>query len=155
MHKMLDINSWNCMLPGSLSCGHSAPIYRHLVWGFFIKTLIIMFISINIDIPYVCDPSSLYISLVRNSIGLIIAYWSTLINYSHQHIDKLIKHRFSPIDRFSCQPLECQATPRTLEDLEYITTPWWNLPVISYHVCIIFHAHKIHEWLRVWSTIKP
>ena len=54
---------------------------------FFIKTLIIMFISTNIHRPYVCDPRGPYISLVNNSIDQITHYWSTLINYSHPHID--------------------------------------------------------------------
>ena len=46
-----------------------------------------MSISTNMYRPYVCDPLGLYISLVNNSIGVIILYWSTLINYPHQHID--------------------------------------------------------------------
>ena len=54
---------------------------------FFIKTLIIMFISTNVHKPYVCDPLGLYISLVNNSIDEITPYWSTLINYPHPHID--------------------------------------------------------------------
>ena len=62
---------------GSLSCGRSPPIYRHVVCGFFIKTLIIMSISPNIHRPYVCDSLGPYISLVNNSIGLITHYWST------------------------------------------------------------------------------
>ena len=41
---------------GTLSCGRSPPISRHLVCGFFIKCLIIMFISTNIYRPYVYDP---------------------------------------------------------------------------------------------------
>ena len=48
-----------CM--GNLICGRSPLIYRHLVYNFFMKTLIIMFISTNIDRPYVCDPLGLYI----------------------------------------------------------------------------------------------
>ena len=63
------------------------PIYRHLVYRFFIKTLIIMSIFINNHRPYVCDPLGLYISLVNNSISPIIPYWSTLINYIYQPID--------------------------------------------------------------------
>ena len=74
---------------GSLSCGCSLPIYKHLICRFFIKTLIIISISPNIHRPYVCDPLGLYISLVNNSIGLITHYWSTLINYLYKHIDKL------------------------------------------------------------------
>ena len=27
--------------------------------------------------------------------------------------------------------------------------------IIDYHVCIILHPHETHEWLRLWSTIKP
>ena len=72
---------------GTLSCGRSRFIYRYLVSRFFIKTLIIKFISTNIHRPYVCDPLGPYISLVNNSIGPITPYWSTLINYPHQHID--------------------------------------------------------------------
>ena len=41
---------------------------------FFIKTLIIMFISTNIYKPYVCDPLGPYISLVNNSIDQITPY---------------------------------------------------------------------------------
>ena len=66
---------------GTLNCGRSPPIYRHLVCKFFIKTLIIMSISNNIYKPYVCDPLGLYISLVDNSRGLITSYCSTLIYY--------------------------------------------------------------------------
>ena len=73
-----------CM--GTMSCGHSPPIYRHLVCKFFIKTLIIKYISTNIYRPYVCDPLSSYISLFNNSINQVIPYWSTLINYPHPHI---------------------------------------------------------------------
>ena len=67
-----------CM--GTLSCGHSPLIYGHLICVFFIKTFIIMSISTNIHTPYVCDPLGPYISQ-------IIPYWSTLVNYSHQHIN--------------------------------------------------------------------
>ena len=59
-----------CM--GPLSCGHSPPIYRHLVCGFLIKTPIIMSISTNIYRPYVYDPLGSYISLANNSIEQII-----------------------------------------------------------------------------------
>ena len=41
----------------------------------------------------------------------------------------------------SCQPVGCQATPRTLGDMEYVRTHLWNLLVIDYHVCIILHLH--------------
>ena len=54
---------------------------------FFIKTLIILSISTNIHRPYMCDPLGPYISLVNNSIDQITPYWSTLINYLHQHRD--------------------------------------------------------------------
>ena len=74
-----------CM--GTLSCGCSPPMYRHLVCGFFIKTLIIMSISMNIHRPYVCEPLGLYILLVNNSIDQITPYLLNLINYSNQHID--------------------------------------------------------------------
>ena len=54
------------------------------IWNevFFIKTLIIMYISTNIHKPYVCDPLGPY-----NSIDQITPYCSTLINYPHPHID--------------------------------------------------------------------
>ena len=94
-----------CM--GTLSCGHYPPIDRHLVCEFFIKTLIIMSISTNIHRPYVCDPLSPYISLVNNSMLQITPYWLTLINYPHQHATKLIKDRFNPIGRLSCQLVGC------------------------------------------------
>ena len=58
-------------------------IDRHLVWGFCIKTLIIISISTNIHKPYVCDPLGPYISLVNNSIDQRTPYWSTFINYPH------------------------------------------------------------------------
>ena len=41
---------------GTLKCGYSPLIYRHLVCRFFIKALIIMSIFTNIHRPYVCDP---------------------------------------------------------------------------------------------------
>ena len=72
---------------GTFSCGHFPLIYRHLACRFFMKTLIIISIFPNIYRPYVCDPLSLYISLVNNYTGLITPYWSILINYYHQHID--------------------------------------------------------------------
>ena len=97
---------------GTLSCGHSSLIYKHFICGFFIKTNIIMYISTKIHRPYVCDPLGLYISLVNNFIDQITPYWSILINYPHQHLDELIKDQFNPIDRLSCQPIGCQATPR-------------------------------------------
>ena len=82
-----------------------------------------MSISTNIYRPYVFGLLSLYISLVYNSIDQKTPYWSTLINYPHQHIDYLFKDRFNPIDRLSCQPVECQGTPHTLRDMEYVSTP--------------------------------
>ena len=109
-------NSYKACM-GTLSCGHSLPIYRHLVCVSFIKTLIIMFISTNIYRPYVCNPLGPYISLVNKSIDQIIPYWSTLIKYPHQHIDQLINDRFNPIDRLSCHPVGCQATSHTLGDI--------------------------------------
>ena len=99
-----------------------------------------MSMSINIHRRCVCDPLGLYISLVNNFISPI-----TLINYLHQQIDSLIKDRFNPIDRLSCQPIGCQATPHTLEAMEYIRTPLWNLFIFFYHVCIILHSHETHE----------
>ena len=59
-----------CM--GTLSCGRSLLLYGHLVCVFFIKALIIIFISTNIYRLYVYDPLGLYISLVNNSIDQII-----------------------------------------------------------------------------------
>ena len=59
---------------GNLNYGYSSPIYRYLVCGFFIKTLIIMSISTNIHITYMCDPLGSYISLVNNFIDLITGY---------------------------------------------------------------------------------
>ena len=82
-----------------------------------------MSISTNIQRPCVCEYLGPYISLVNNSIGPIIPYWSTLINYPHQHIDQLINDQFNLIDQFSCQPIGCQATPYTLGDMEYVKTP--------------------------------
>ena len=80
---------------GTLSCAQSPPVHRHLVYQFFIKTLIIMSKSINIYEPYMYDPLGLYISLVNNSMDTIILYWSTFINYLHQHIYYLIKDYLS------------------------------------------------------------
>ena len=45
------------------------------------------------------------------------------------------------INRLSWQPVGSQATPRTLGDMEYVRTDLWNLPIIDYRVCIIFHPH--------------
>ena len=106
----------------TLSFGRSPPNYRHLVCGFFIKTLVIMSISTNIYRPNVCDPLGPYISLVNNSIDQITPYWSTLINSPHQHINELIKDRFNPNDRLSFQPFGYQATPRTFGDMKYVRT---------------------------------
>ena len=64
---------------GTLSCARSPLIYRHLI--FYIKTLIIMSISMKIHRPYVCDPLGSYISLVKTSIVQIPSYSLTLINY--------------------------------------------------------------------------
>ena len=71
-------NSYKACM-GTLSYGHSLLIYRYLVNEFFIKTLIIITISTNIYIIYVCDPLDLYISLVNNSIDQITSYWSILL----------------------------------------------------------------------------
>ena len=68
---------------GTLSCGRSFPIYRHLVCKFFIKILIIISISTNIYKPYMCDPLGSYISLINKYASPITPYWSTLINYLH------------------------------------------------------------------------
>ena len=96
------------------------------IWymDFFItKMLIIMSLSTHIHTPYVCDPLGQYMSLVNNSIDQITLYWSILINYPHQNIDKLIKDQFNSIDRLSFQHIGCQATPRTLGNMEYVRTP--------------------------------
>ena len=71
----------------SFNCGHSLPIYKHLVCGFFIKTLIKMSISTNIHRLYMCNPLGPYITLVNNSMDPITPYWSTFINYLCQHIN--------------------------------------------------------------------
>ena len=57
---------------GTMRCGHSLIIYRHWVCKLFIKILIIISISINVHSLYVGDPLGLYISLVSNSIELIM-----------------------------------------------------------------------------------
>ena len=72
---------------GTLSYGHSLPIYRHLVCEFFTEALIIMSISTNIYRPYVCDPLGPYISLINNSIDQITPYFSILINYLYRYIE--------------------------------------------------------------------
>ena len=59
---------------GTLICGRSLSIYRYLVCRIFIKTLIIMSISIKIYRPFVSDPFGPYISLVNNSIDPITLY---------------------------------------------------------------------------------
>ena len=112
---------------------------------FLIKTIIIMSISINIHRPYVCDLLGQYISLVNNSIDQITSYWSTLINYQHQHMDELINHKFKPIDKLSCQLIRCQTTRCTLGDMEYVRTLSWNLSIIGYHVCIILYPHETRD----------
>ena len=61
-----------CM--ATLSCGCSLTIDRHLVCGFFIKTLIIIFISTNISKSYACEPLGPYMSSVDNSIDPITSY---------------------------------------------------------------------------------
>ena len=66
-------------------------------------------------------------------------------NVINQHIYSLIKVRFNPIDKLSCQPFGCQATPRALEDMEYIRIPSWNLVIIIYYVHII----PIHPRLMI------
>ena len=86
---------------GTLSCDCSLPIYRHLKYKFFTKTIILMFKSINIYRSYVYDPLGLYMSLVNNSIDPITSSWLTFINYLHQHIDKLIIDQFNPFDKLT------------------------------------------------------
>ena len=46
---------------------------------------------------------------------------------------------------WSCEPIGCQATPRTLGGREYLRTLLWNLSVINYHVHIILHSHETHK----------
>ena len=70
---------------GTLNCSHSPPIYRHLVCELFINNLMIMPIPMKIY-RHVCDPLSPYILLVNNFITPITPYWSSFINYLHQHI---------------------------------------------------------------------
>ena len=72
---------------GNLSCGHFTLICRHLVCSFSYKNFIIISMSANIYRPYVCDILGLYIALSNYSIEPITPYWSTSINYLHQHID--------------------------------------------------------------------
>ena len=100
------------------------PIFIDIWYmDFFItKMLIIMSLSTNIHRPYVPNVYK-YMSLVNNSIDQITLYWSILINYPHQNIDKLIKDQFNSIDRLSFQHVGCQATPRTLGNMEYVRTP--------------------------------
>ena len=50
---------------GKIECGHS-------VYKIFIKALIIMSISINVYIPYMCDSLCPYILLVKNFVDLIM-----------------------------------------------------------------------------------
>ena len=84
--KKWDNSHKACM--GTLSCGRSSPIYRYLVCRFFIKkSLIIMYISNNMDRPYVCDPLGPYISLFKKFIDQITSYCTTLLNYLNQHLD--------------------------------------------------------------------
>ena len=75
--KKKENSNKTCM--GTLSYGRSLSIYKNLVCGHFIQTIIIMSISTNIHRTYVCDPLGPYISLVNNSIDPITPYWSTLI----------------------------------------------------------------------------
>ena len=58
---------------------------------------------------------------------------------------RIVKYRFNPIDKLSCQLGGCQATPRALGDLEYIRTLSWNLSVIGCRVRVILHPHETHE----------
>ena len=63
----------------TLSCGRSPPIYRYFIYEFFIKILIIIFISTNIYTPYGCDPLGQYITLVNNSIDPITPFCQYLL----------------------------------------------------------------------------
>ena len=72
---------------GTLNHGHFPFNYTHLEGEFFIKTLIIMSISIDIYWPHVCDPLGPYIKLVNNFIDPITPYWLNFINYLYQHIN--------------------------------------------------------------------
>ena len=59
---------------GTLSYDCARPIYIHFVCEIFIKTFIIIFISIIVHRLYMCDILDLYISLVNKSIDLIMLY---------------------------------------------------------------------------------
>ena len=72
---------------GTFICSHSLPIYSHFVYRIFIKTLIIIYMFTNIHRPYMSDTLGPYISLVNNSIDLIVSYCLTLFNYLHREID--------------------------------------------------------------------
>ena len=90
------------------------------------------------------DPLCQYISLVNVSINPI-----TLTSLPYQLIVSryilIGKDSFNLIDKLSCQPGGCQATPRALGDIEYIITLSWNPTVISYRICIIIYPRKIHK----------
>ena len=73
-------------LHGHLVLWSFSPYFRHFIFEIFIKTLIIMHISINIHIPYVCDPLGSYISLINNYINTITSYRSNFISYLRQKI---------------------------------------------------------------------
>ena len=45
-----------------------------------------MSIFTNIYRPYECGPLGIDISLINNFIDPIKSYWSTFINYQHQHV---------------------------------------------------------------------
>ena len=53
---------------GSLCCDHFYPIYTHMIYEFFTKTLTIISISTTIRKLYVGDPLGSYILLINNSI---------------------------------------------------------------------------------------
>ena len=58
-----------------LSCDRFLLIYKYQVYKIITKTLIFIFVSINIYIPYIFDPLGPHISLVNNSVDLIILNW--------------------------------------------------------------------------------
>ena len=70
---------------------------------FFIKTLIIMSTSTNINKPYVCDLLGPYIVLVNSSIDQITSYWSmtksfcTVVKTHKRKSDKIYKTKFTKI----------------------------------------------------------
>ena len=57
----------------------------------------------------------------------------------------LIKDRFNPINKLSCQPVGCQATSHALRDIECMRTFIYNLPFIGYDTFILFFSRETSE----------